>query len=1295
MGNHGAAGVWRIPAAVLLAGVLQAGWPVGPVFQHLGTEDGLPDNRVTAIVRDRAGYVWIGTQGGLVRHEAHRLQVLRHDPEDPDSLPGNNVLSAMAHSGGNVWAAISGQGLVELQGDRVRRHLRLAVDGGELRQDLIWSMAEDCDGRIWLAFARGDLARLDPETGWLEHLESGQIGLPGSGFQLQVHVDRQCRLWTLRIDGAWRSGNLEQPRFRQVVDPADHGLDNLLTMHESADGRIFLGGRAGMLVSDGDGFRLVRVLDLGPTTIAEAGDGQLWVGMPDSLVRLDENKGVVDRLYSLPQVPDGIPEGQIAALHRGAEGELWAGIDGGGVAVLPPGWRGFRRFQAGPEHSDFHLGQVTAVVADPDSDRLWLGSVDHGIQWLDLAGGAGEAVALHEDRPGPERLVVDLVLAGTELLVLQRDQLLAVGRQSGHVRTVDLESDIPGPALQMLAPAGKGEFWLGTLDQGLFRIDADGRVVVRYHAGGEGPFHLEEAEPRQIIPGPDGRWLLLGHRSVYFQDGRGRFRTLESTVDLKPRHMARVGDTLWLARDSLLETWRQTGPDSWEATGSYSARDGLPAGEVAGIHPDTDGRIWLTMSTGLARLEPESGRFRLFSRTAGLPVSEFLPGAGLRLPDGRLVAGTTRGLVVVDPQAITAPARPPPVHITGIRAGDHWLAPPDSGGIDLPHDRSALEFRFVALSYLDPDRNRYRLRLEGWEDDWFHQTGQTGRFYSRLPPGNYRFRVQAANPEGTWNETGDTLAVRIRPPPWNGPGAWFAYAVLAVSAGALGWRGLGRSRRRRQELRRVREQRALAEEQQRFLAELAASLDPMDLGRVVAGELRRVTGADSCWLGYLQEDFPRGLLVSGKGSGIVDREAWRDRLKAGNTGAQMTVEIIHEGRQLAAAVLECSAATFGPGARARADLVLQTAGQAMENARLMQSVRTLAQQAEQASTAKSGFLATMSHEIRTPLHGLLGMVELLEGTALEPDQREMLGTINLSGRQLQRILNDVLDLSRIEAGRIELVERPFELVALLEQVVDLHAPVAARKGLDMRLRLAANVPVLAHGDADRLAQVLGNLLNNAVKFTDHGGVELTCDPDRNRLVFAVSDSGPGIDPVARDALFKPFTQLDATTTRQHSGTGLGLAICRRLTEAMSGTLSVADRTGTGSRFRLALPMNTRPADIPRRSRILDGFILGTVLAPPTDRVALRLARRWGLKRVRLCAGAGLPDAEAILTDGRRPLPEAVATGDVPVLYLALPGMVSGPLPENARILRWPLTESRLIAAAMDLRLRRLLRGSGG
>jgi signal transduction histidine kinase/CheY-like chemotaxis protein len=229
--------------------------------------------------------------------------------------------------------------------------------------------------------------------------------------------------------------------------------------------------------------------------------------------------------------------------------------------------------------------------------------------------------------------------------------------------------------------------------------------------------------------------------------------------------------------------------------------------------------------------------------------------------------------------------------------------------------------------------------------------------------------------------------------------------------------------------------------------------------------------------------------------------------------------------------------------------------------------------AEAASEAKSRFLATVSHEVRTPLNGILGMADLLTATSIDDEQKSYVEAIRASGQSLGSLIEDLLDLSRIEAGKLDIVNERFALAPLVESVVELLAPRAHGKGLEIASFVAPDVPAEAIGDAARLRQVLLNLAGNAVKFTDRGGIGLRVVREARVLVISVMDTGPGVPFDRREAIFQDFEQGDEATARQHGGTGLGLAISKRLIERMGGELRLAHSCESGSTFVISLPLD--------------------------------------------------------------------------------------------------------------------------
>jgi len=331
-----------------------------------------------------------------------------------------------------------------------------------------------------------------------------------------------------------------------------------------------------------------------------------------------------------------------------------------------------------------------------------------------------------------------------------------------------------------------------------------------------------------------------------------------------------------------------------------------------------------------------------------------------------------------------------------------------------------------------------------------------------------------------------------------------------------------------------------------------------------------------------------------------------------------------------------------------------------ERRQVEQALARARDDAEAASRAKSAFLANTSHEIRTPLNGLVGLARLARQPGLDAARRERyLQQIDDSAQALSGVISDILDLSKIEAGKLRLEATDFDLHALLESIEQGYGALAEARALTLEMAVRPNVPRRVRADPVRLRQVLSNYLSNALKFTERGGVRIEVRPiDGRRLRFEVQDSGPGITAEVQARLFTPFTQADDSTTRRFGGTGLGLSICRELAQLMGGEVGVDSRPGQGSRFWAELPMpaSTEAAPVPAFGALSEcsGPLAGLQVLIAEDNpvnmlIAVALLEQWGITVAQASNGEQAVAAVDAQADAAMPFDLVLMDVQMPVL----------------------------------------------
>ncbi|AKC87397.1 hybrid sensor histidine kinase/response regulator [Pseudoxanthomonas suwonensis] len=1109
---------WVMGVLLVVVATAGAAVPEVPRFRVLGPADGLPATTIPALARDHDGFLWAATWDGLARYDGVGFRVWRHDPDDPASLPGNVLQVLYVDARNRIWVASEGGGVSVMDADRSGfRHFRKAQHP-QLESDEVFAVAGRGD-EIWLGTYGGGLYRIDAQD-QVKRLRSSdpEVNAVLDRAIMALAFDDREGILVGTLQGLVRCSEKHVDR---LALPGDYPWAPVVSLWRQGDS-TWIGTPRGLFRLGDDSqwrtpdwaasFTGARTV----TAMSDDGEGGYWLATRDGAWRVGSDDAPVPVMHESKAL--GI-NSQVQALLRQEDGALWVALPSRGLGYLRSDWR---RTAVLDENHGLDGGLYRGVAAARQGGVWLAGSAGH-VKRLDTASGQVLQRLPHKLSGRPRSVQED---SRGRLWIGLSSGLLRIDPSSDSARlwlNVAGEEDATpaGGSVDWLLPAPDGSLWLAAPGAGLQRRDGEtGRVLETVPVGTPG---LATADLSAVQLGPDGvPWVAA---DAGLRRWNPATRTFAELPGMDPQPVLAFAfdgpERLWLQRLNGLETWDHS-DGRWQRRLHMGIGQGIPATEATGLVVDGQRRAWLATRRGLFRVDPDRGdgtpSVRRFGVREGLPSQEFTERALTLDASGVLVASTDDGSLLLLDTTQSDPLHPSPalvVDAVRVRRGEALVELPVVGDFELRPDDHDLQVMVRLPSFDDPESNRYRFRLAGFDQDWIGVQGRGERVFSQLPPGSYRLEVQAAaGAEGEWSPV-HTLAFRVPPPWWRSTWGVAALALLAVLA--------------------------------------------------------------VLWFGWL----------------------YRNRLRRRN---QWQLDV-HK-RELA----------------------------------------------EQASLAKSRFLATLGHEVRTPMTGVLGMSELLLATPLDPRQRGYIESIRRAGEHLMRLVNDALDLARIEAGKLELDVQDFDLRALVAEVAALMAPGAEQRGLAFRVNLADDAPRGLRGDPGRVRQILLNLLGNAVKFTDRGEVALDVLPGADGGIgFVVRDTGPGLNEEQKQRLFRRFEQADgARTAARYGGSGLGLAICQELAVAMGGRIGVESEPGQGTAFSVQLPLPVAsPATPPARTSTSATRQLDLLLVEDDPTVAEVIA---SLLRAQGHRVAHAPHGLAALAD------VSVARFDLALLDLDLPGM---------------------------------------
>jgi len=1211
------------------------------VLDTWGIEEGLPQNSVTAIVRDRKGYLWLGTQEGLVRFDGVRFTV--YNKKNAPGILDTWIIALCECRDDMLWIGTHGGGLCSLKDGVFTAY---TTEQG-LSDDFIWTICSDGEGGVWIGTENG-----------LSHLENGEFtvyttreGLPLNRVR-SLCKDTKGNLWVGTEGGGlarFRDGT-----FTTYTEKQGLPNDNIYSIHEDRRGDLWVGTYGGLVCFE-NGLFTARTTYTAKNGLAnnyimlvyEDRDGTLWIGTDSGgLNRFRDGK------FDVFTSKEGLSDDSVWAMYEDPEGSLWLGTDGGGLNRMKSG-----KFTTYTTRQGLSHNMVMCVYESRDG-AIWIGTHGGGLNRL----------------------------------------------KDGKFTTYTKKDGLLDDFIYSLYQDKKGNLWIGTFGFGLNRFANGKFTAYSTEQGFSGDFIWFTYEDR------DGR-LWFGTSSGLIRLENGVFTTLNTerglSNDIVGCMVEDKDGTLWIGTDGggvnrykdgqfTALTKEQGMPDDVVSTlyldgegvlwiGTYeglvrlkngtlttvNADNGLLEDTVFSILDDDNGYLWMSGNKGVSRVSKQqlndfcdgkraSVQHTSYDEKDGMKSRECNGGyqsAGLKTRGGRLWFPTIKGVVEVDPNKLKINTLPPPVEIEEIVVGNRTFSPPFAPGtppLVLPPGTDQFEIHYTGLSLLAPERVRFKYLLEEIDTQWHDVDTRRTAYYTKLPPGNYTFRVKAQNNDGTWNETGAFISFYHKP--FFHQTAWFY--VLCTLAAALtvftGYRYRVRKLRKRQELlkRLVEKQTAALKERNRELEAMDRVVKTInreiELEKLLQSLLKQAMGLfpqsemggffiynteEACFRMVASEGidpalvkeiaftydeavgrYVRGAEELEKGVYIVrefENAPGREKLKKLPQpqcvlAMEVTLGERIEGFMLLDSLTDPQA--FDKSDTQKLYFLREHAISAIYKARNLeqlqeekdktedalarareahQELEKAKEAVEKAHRAKSDFLANMSHEIRTPINAILGFTEIMSSEIKEERHKGFLEAVSSSGKTLLGLLNDILDLSRIEAGKMELKFEPLNPRSVLKELEQIFSRKAESRGIEFHLEVDPGLPQFLLLDGLRLRQVLLNLVGNAVRFTNNGFIKLsvkresgltgdatagltgTATPGLTGIVFSVEDSGIGIPEDQQQRIFDAFEQQDGQS-RRYGGTGLGLAITLRLVELMGGDISVHSQKGKGSTFVVTL-----------------------------------------------------------------------------------------------------------------------------
>ncbi|MCY4216087.1 MAG: response regulator [Flavobacteriaceae bacterium] len=795
-----------------------------PSFQKISTKEGLSQSSVIDMIQDKDGFLWFGTRDGLNKYDGNRFKTYYYRFENQESLSNNWITSLLQDSQGGIWAGTrNGLNYHDSEKDVFLR-LTESQQGHDLGKQEIWDMVSEDGAHIWVATNSG-LYLLNVKTKETQRLiyEKGNDNSLSSNSVRGLLRDGEENLWISTDQGIDRY-NLKNKKLEHFEYPETHLEDlrvsNKISLFQDSRGRIWLGFENGLAVFDlrSRAFKFYQktLITNNVRSIDEDNQGYLWVGTYDGLYQVNLINEEV-RKYEHNEADDtSLSHNSVYSVLKDSKGDLWIGTWAGGVNLLSLSSNAFHKLTAGYDNTKLNYGVVSSIVDTPD--HLWVGTEGGGLNLYDKKKKTFSYHTHQESNPNS--------LGDNNIKAMIKDSrgTFWIGTHGGGLYLLDPKkrpyqfkkhtsiswnnTSVSDNRITCLLEDSQGNIWIGT----------DGGEINLYEYN-ERSFTKVDDEKRLL-----GSSILVFSKTNYSDSlligsEKGLVKisittkemnainfygtTTDTDVPMTVSSLYSDENILWIGtRGNGLHRYD---PVTNKST-VYNTANGLSNDVVYAILPDRHNHLWVSTNKGLNRLDRNTGTIKSYDVADGLSENEFNYGAVVQDQNRRLYFGSTNGITFFEPGDIKENTFIPPVAITAfkVRHQLHTNMQGHAEKITLKHNQNDFGFDFVALSYYQPGKNQYAYKLEGLDEDWNYVGNRKTANYTNIEPGEYFFKVKAANNDGYWNEEPVSIQLKIRPPIWRTWWVSLLYFLAIICVVFMVRRYLALKAKQRDELKQER-----------------------------------------------------------------------------------------------------------------------------------------------------------------------------------------------------------------------------------------------------------------------------------------------------------------------------------------------------------------------------------------------------------------------------------------------------------------------------------------------------------